>query len=324
MNLSLFGYANQTPVYKHTIKSENIQVDVIDLGCIITDVRVRNKSGNFTSVVLGYDTLEKYLNDQDYYGAIVGRFANRIENGRFTLNGKTYQVTQNEGNHALHGGVNGFNKRVWTVDNQTENSITFAYLSADGEEGFPANLSVKVTYKVTDCKLCIEYFAESDADTVISLTNHSYFNVDGVENTIDNLKLFIDANYVTATDQQLIPHGEILKVSNTCFDFNNARHLLKGKPDGKTLPERGCFDDNFVLNGSGFRKVATLFGSKGLNMDVYTDQPGMQVYSGNVNAVALETQNFPNAVNCNNFPSAILKKGEKYNTKTEYKFYLDK
>ena len=314
-----FGKVGQTDVYKHTLKSSVLEVDVIDYGCIITDVRVKSLS-NVKHVVLGYNTLEEYVDDQDYLGAVIGRFSNRIENGRFTLNGKTYQTTCNEGAHSLHGGFNGFNTKVWKVAERTVNSIRFERLSPDGEEGFPANLSVSVTYTVVDGELQIDYFATADADTVVSLTNHSYFNVDGVDKDLGGVTLYIDADYITLTDKELIPHGEFFAVGGTCCDFKKIAPVKRKLFGDNVVANRGFFDDNFVLNCKGLRKVATLSG-KELNMDVLTDREGLQVYSEKDNAVALETQNFPNAVNCSNFPSAVLKKNDIYKTKTIYKFY---
>ena len=315
-----FGKVVQTDVYKHTLKSDFIEIDVIDYGCIITAVRVKTKNGDLKNVVLGYNTLDEYISDQDYLGAVIGRFSNRIENGRFTLNGKTYQTTRNEGAHSLHGGINGFNTKVWKVAEKSANSIQFERISPDGEEGFPANLYVSVTYTVSGGELQIDYCASSDADTVVSLTNHSYFNLDGVDEDLSGASLYINADYITQTDKELIPHGEFFEVKSTCCDFKVPAPVKRKLFGDNVVAKRGFFDDNFVLNGKGFRKVATLFG-KELNMDVFTDREGLQVYSEKDNAVALEAQNFPNAVNCPNFPNAILKKGDIYRAKTIYKFY---
>lgn len=323
MKSSLFGSVNGVDVYKRTLKCGAFEVDVIDYGCIITAVRVTNASGQIKNAVLCYETLEGYLADEDYLGAVVGRFSNRIANGEFTLNGKVYHLSKNEGKNNLHGGVNGFNKKIWKIISQTANTARYAYLSVDREEGFPGNLQVEIEYTVTENSIAIEYFAKSDADTVVSLTNHSYFNPDGTDSSIDSSKLFINADYFTVTDKELIPHGELKKVNGTAFDFRQPAPVRRELLGYDALTCRGFYDDNFVLNGSGFRKVATLYGSQ-INMDVFTDRPGLQVYTEKPNAVALETQNFPNAINCENFPSAVLKKGQTYNTKTIYKFYLNK
>lgn len=276
------------------------------------------------SVVMKRKDLDGYVNGVGYVGAIVGRFGNRIENGKFVLNGTQYQLSQNEEQNTLHGGKKGFDKKVWKVLDFSQNSITMFYQSPDGEEGFPATLDTTVKYSLTeDNQLLMEYFATSDNDTIINLTNHSYFNVNGDHNSTENIKLQISADKITVVDDKLIPHGEFLDVKGTLFDFNEQRPFICDLSSDATLSKRGCYDENFVLKGEGYRKIAQISSElTGIVMEVFTDQPGMQIYTGTKSGIALETQNFPNSINCANFPSPILRKSQTYTAKTSYKFSI--
>ncbi len=318
---TLFANLNGNEIYKYTLKSGNLEVDVINYGATIIGMRYRDKNGKILSIVSNYNTIEEYISGKDYRGATIGRFSNRIENGKFTINGVNYQITQNENQTALHGGVNGFDKKIWEVKEYNKDKIVLFYRSIDGEEGFPGNLDVTLTYSIIDGNsLKIDYLASTDKDTTINLTNHSYFNVDGTDKTTDNLLLMIDADKITPVDSKLIPHNEFKEVKNTLFDFRKAKPFICDLSSDETLKNRGCYDENFVLNGSGLRVVAKLISkTSGLTLEVITDQPGMQIYTGNKIAIALETQNYPNAINCDKYPSSILKVGEKYQTTTIYK-----
>lgn len=324
MNKELYGTINGENIYYYTLKNANLTMRIINYGGIITDLTFDN--GKKINLVVRHDTLEEYANTKVYYGAIVGRFANRIEKGAFTLNGVQYQLAQNEGETTLHGGIEGFNRKVWEVKEYTENSITLFYKSVDGEQGFPGNLNTTVKYTLTDDnQVVIDYFATTDKDTIVSLTNHSYFNVNGLENTTDGILLYINADNITPADEKLIVHGELKKVDGTLFDYRKESPFIKDLSSDKTLGKRGCYDENFVLNGTGYRKVAHTFSPiTNLKMEVFTDQPGMQIYTGNPKGIALETQNFPNCINCKNFPSPILRKGEEYKSRTAYKFTIEK
>ncbi|MBE6733072.1 MAG: galactose mutarotase [Ruminococcaceae bacterium] len=323
MKNSFYGNINGKEVKKHTLTNGKMEADIITYGATLTALRV-NKDKKVINTVLGYDSLEDYQNGTAYYGAIIGRFGNRIQNASFVLNGKEYKVGANEGKNSLHGGFKGFDKQIWSAKPISDNCLELSYLSVDGEEGFPGNLNVTVTYSITDDNaLSIEYSAVSDADTVINLTNHAYFNTNGIEDTVEGLKLQILADKITPVGKDLIPHGDFREVLGTRFDFRTPREFICDLSAEPILKDRGCFDENFVLNGSGERLVATLFSEKtGLNMEVYTDQAGLQIYTDNKYGIALETQNFPNAVNCSEYPSAILRKGEEYHTVTKYKFKL--
>ena len=323
MDKKLYGTINGENIYTYTIEKANLSMSVINYGAIITDLSFDN--GKKITLVLKHNSLEEYANTKVYYGSTVGRFANRIEKGAFTLNGIKYQLAQNEGENTLHGGIEGFNRKVWQVTEHTENSVTLFYQSADGEQGFPGTLDVTVKYTLTDDnQVVIDYFATTDKDTIVSLTNHSYFNVNGTENTTDNILLYINADNITPADEKLIVHGDYLKVDGTLFDYRKEAPFIKDLSSDKTLGARGCYDENFVLNGSGYRKIAHTFSpTTNLKMEVYTDQPGMQIYTGNPHGIALETQKYPNCINCENYPSPILRKGEEYKTRTAYKFFIE-
>jgi aldose 1-epimerase len=300
-------------------------MSVINYGAIIEDLTFIDLNNQNVSLVLKRNTLDEYIADRSYLGAVIGRFCNRIENGRFELNGVKYQVTQNQKGNLLHGGEQGFNKKVWQVKQVTDNSITLFYQSVDGEEGFPGNLDTTVKYTLTsENKLQIEYFATTDKDTIVNFTNHTYFNVNGIENTTEGIELQIDSDNITAADSNRIPHGDLTEVRGTLFDFNQKREFNCDFSGNQILSARGHYDENFVLNGQGIRRIAQISSKNtGIVMQVITDQPCMQVFSGNSKGIALETQGYPNSINCPLFPSPILRKGEVYKTITEYAFSLN-
>ena len=325
MTKEFYGHANGKDIYKYTIKNANLQMSVINYGAIIEDLTFIDLNNQNVSLVLKRNTLDEYIADRSYMGAVIGRFCNRIENGRFMLNGVKYQVTQNQKGNLLHGGEQGFNKKVWQVKQVTDNSITLFYQSADGEEGFPGNLDITVKYTLTsENKLQIEYFATTDKDTIVNFTNHTYFNVNGIENTTEGIELQIDSDNITAVDSNRIPHGDLTEVRGTLFDFNQKREFNCDLSGNQILSARGHYDENFVLNGQGIRRIAQISSKNtGIVMQVITDQPCMQVFSGNSKGIALETQGYPNSINCPLFPSPILRKGEVYKTITEYAFSLN-
>lgn len=321
-----------------TLTNENgMEVSITNYGGIVTSIKVPDKDGNIENVVLGFDDFEKYKEGHPFFGAIAGRYANRIAKGRFTLNGEEYELATNDGENHLHGGNEGFDKKLWDSDvNQGENSITLSYLSPDGEEGYPGNLDVDVTYALTDDnELQIDYHATTDKPTVLNLTNHSYFNLSGdpTQGILDH-KLMIDADRYTPVDEGLIPTGELKSVEGTPFDFTEPETV--GSRIDQIPPG---YDHNFVLNNpdSGVRKIVTVeHEESGRVMEVYTDQPGVQFYTGNfldgslINrdgqpieqyaALCLETQTFPDSPNRPSFPSPVLNPGETYETTTIYQF----
>jgi aldose 1-epimerase len=325
--------------------SKGVEVQITNLGGIVVSIKVPDKLGVFADVVLGYDKSEDYFNNINNFGAIIGRHANRIENAIIELKGEEYKLSKNDGNHSIHGGIVGFDKVVWkpTIIKEEEvESLKLTYTSVDGEEGFPGELKVKVTYTLTaENELKIEYFAVSDKDTVVNLTNHSYFNLLG-QGDLDILshELMIDADYFTTINDECIPNGEISSVVNTPFDF---RRLKKVGSDllteNQQLKYGGGYDHNFVLkvDGKTPQKFAELYEAKtGRFMEVYTTMPGVQLYTANNlntsrpgkcgevyikrSAICLETQFFPNSLKHKNFPSPILKTGQEYKHTTIYKF----
>lgn len=331
---------NGEEIKTFTLTDGIIQVEIMNLGGTVRMIKVKDKNGNFVDVALGYKTAQEYLEKDGYIGATIGRVGNRIGGGKFVLNGKTYKVGINDNGNSLHGGVRGFDKKIWTVKEVSENSLTLETVSNDGEEGYPSELNVMVKYSVQNGEFKLEYFAKTDDVTILNLTNHTYFNLSG-ENSGDILDTImqIDGDKITPVNEQLIPNGEFMDVKNTPFDF------IKPKKVGKDIDACneqikfcGGYDINYVLNGSGFRKCVTAKSEKtGITMEVFTDNYGVQFYSGNFldgangksgtkyqkrYGFCLETQNFPNAINCPNFPSPILRKGEKYQTTTVYKFTI--
>jgi aldose 1-epimerase len=338
-----WGEADGKKVSLYTLRNKNgIEVKITNYGGIVTSWMAPDKNGNQSNIVLGFDDLKGYMAPPPYFGAIIGRYGNRIAKGKFTLDGKQYTLATNNDQNHLHGGNKGFDKVVWDVAPVNENTpvITLNYLSKDGEEGYPGNLKVSVTYTLTDAnELNIEYNAETDKTTVVNLTNHSYFNLTGdASNTILNHTLMIDADKYTPVDATLIPTGELKDVTGTPFDFRKPK--LIGAEIGQV---QGGYDHNWVLNkkGTDLQRVAVLSDSAtGRQVEVYTTEPGLQFYSGNfldgtlkasdnkaINkhaGLCLETQHFPDSPNKPNFPTTTLKPGEKYHTVTKYTVSVNK
>ena len=332
MEKVLFGkLANGVKVHAYVIKNQNTEVTVLDYGAIVQSLKYKG-----VDVVLGFDDVSSYENSTAYFGATVGRVANRIKGGKFELSKKSYNLSKNEGNNTLHGGKIGFNSCVWEVVSHTETEIEMRRISPDREEGFPGNLLVGVRYYICGDGLGIEYKAVCDADTVVSLTNHTYFNINGSEGAKECF-LSINADYYTPIDKNFIPTGEIVPVKDTPMDFKWAKFIDKDiNADYEQLKLAGGYDHNYVLNGEGFREVAVLSsGRKNILVRCFTNQKGLQFYSGNfLNGeigkggtayekgfgVCLETQSFPNAVNEKEFATPLLKKGETYLSVTEYRF----
>ena len=293
-------------------------------------------------VCLGFDDFEDYLNNTEYFGAIIGRNANRIENAQFTLNNKTYKLSNNFGCDNHHGGYEGFNNKVWKakICDNAEPELCLSLTSPDGDEGFPGNVDVKVTYTLTQSNsLKIEYYAVCDADTVLNLTNHTYFNLNGHNSgNISNHKLWLNSDYYTPNSDLGLPNGEIKSVKGTPFDFTLlGMTKINLASDFEQIKKFGGYDHNFVLNGFGFKKAGEVKADKtGITMQIYTDTCGMQIYTaneieGNIfgkekavyakhSGVCFETQCFPNNLNIAHFPKGIIKKGEKHYSITEYKF----
>ncbi len=322
-----------------------LKAEIINYGGIIKNLYVRDKDGVFRDVVLGRSTLAEYADNDGYFGALIGRNSNRVANAKIKVGKRSFALNKNDGNNNLHGGIKGFDKKVWRakmIDDPEEPALLLAAKSYDGEEGFPGELDVIVTYTLTkDNGLKIHYTAAANKDTVVNLTNHSYFNLNGHDSgkNIDNLKLCINSMFYTPNNSECMPNGEIRSVLGTAFDFTTEKYVGQDINDTseKQLEMFGGYDHNFILSGTGMRKAGSLWCEEnGINMDFYTDMPGIQLYTGNCidekrvckdgavykkhGALCLETQFFPNAFMYNHFPSTVLKKGDKYDHVTEYRF----
>ena len=329
---------DETKLYTLTNKN-GMEIAVSDYGATLVQVIVPDKEGKPGDVVLGYDEAAGYEEGDLFFGAIVGRSANRIGGASFELNGVTYQLEKNDNGNNLHSGMDFYNQRMWKVKETADDHITFELDSPDGDQGYPGAVHIEVTYTLTeDNAVKIAYHAVPDADTLINMTNHSYFNLSGhASGTAWNAKVWIDADAFTETDAELIPTGMVVPVEGTPMDFRKEKVVEKEiGADYTPLKLAGGYDHNWVLNGKGFRKAASAESEEtGIKMEVYTDLPGIQFYSGNFLAgskgkegavyekgygICFETQYFPDAIHKENFESPITKAGEVYDTTTVYKF----
>ncbi len=326
-------------IYSYILDNENgLKAEIFNLGGIVKRLIFKE-----TDVVLGYEKPDDYISGDTYFGALIGRNSNRIENGEFYLNGEKYTLcVNNSGKFNLHGGLEGFDKKVWDakiVDGR-EPSLRLSLVSPDGEEGFPGKVKVLVTYTLTcDNELKIHYEAKTNKDTIFNMTNHSYFNLNGHNSgAVDGHKLWIDADFYNPSTVDCMPTGEVIKTENTPYDFKKDETLgEKFASDYPQMKLLSGFDNNFILNGDGLRLVASALGDKsGIKMEVYTDKPAMQLYTGNQiksgtkgkdgvlydvhGGFCFETQGFPGSANFGHFPDSILRKGEKEDSTTIYKF----
>ena len=364
----LIGFFSCTPQNKKTVQIEKnsygitqegqevdrytlsnaagMQVEIITYGGIITSMKLPNAAGGLNDVVLGYDSLSDYEKGSPYFGALIGRYGNRIADGSFTLDDQTYTLVQNDGKNHLHGGTKGFDKVVWNADSKIEDNkavLQLHYLSQDMEEGYPGNLHTEVVYTLTnDNMLEVAYKATTDKKTVVNLTQHAYFNLSGAKDILDH-ELLLQAPRYLPIDETLIPTGEIASVEGTPFDFTSFKTIGRDIEMESIQLERGLgYDHCWVLdNPNKELQTAALLkeASSGIQMEVRTDQPAIQFYSGNFldgtnpmkqsdlfydyrSGLCLETQHFPNAPNEASFPSTELSPGEVYSTKTQFKFTL--
>jgi aldose 1-epimerase len=325
--------------------AKGVEVAITNFGGIVVSLKVPDRQGTLGDVTLGFARLESYLQNGPFFGALIGRYGNRIAKGKFTLNGKTHTLPVNNGPNSLHGGIKGFHKVVWQarpLDTTAGPALELKYLSKDGEEGYPGNLRVAVTYTLTDAgELKIDYLATTDQDTVVNLTNHAYFNLDG-EGKGDVLghELELAASRFTPVDASLIPLGELRPVVGTPFDFVKP-HAIGERINAtdEQIERGGGYDHNFVLDGPAgtLHQAAKVFSPKtGRLMEVLTTEPGIQFYSGNFldgtltgkagavyqkrSGFCLETQHYPDSPNQPNFPTTVLKPGQEYRTTTVYRF----
>lgn len=333
--MKMFGFTPAEEVIESfdLINQNGMKLTVINYGATVVSLKMPLKTGEVIDVVLGFDNLEAYiksfqLKNPPYFGATVGRFAGRINNSLFNLNGKRFSLNKNNNNHSLHGGIENFSQKIWTVQNRNEGknpSITLSCFSPNGEENYPGDLAVELTYTLSeDNELIIEYKANTTEDTIVNMTHHSYFNLDGHKSDILEQELIVNSKRILETTNENIPTGNFLNITDSSFDFNSP----------KKCPSE--IDITFVLDNKE-EFAASLFNKNNrLKMTVYTDQPGVHIYVGGncfnevkgkqncdylpVSGICFETQNFPDAPNHEHFPNAILKKGETYHHKTIYKF----
>jgi len=340
-------------VLQYTLKNENgLALSVLNFGGIITNLYVPDRKGNFNDIVLGYNRLEDYINNSPFFGALIGRYGNRIANGKFDLDGKEYQLALNDkpGDIPchLHGGNKGFDKLIWNIEPIMKGdtvSLKLSYRSKDGEEGYPGNLDTTVYYHLrNDNILRIEYYAETDKPTPVNLTQHSYFNFKGEGNgdVLDH-KVYINADKFTPVNKGLIPTGAIKSVKDTPFDFSISKMIKSDiNADNLQLNYGGGYDHNYVLNDHNrdINHAATVIEPESKRkLEVWTTEPGMQFYSGNnldesyvgksgnpykkYAGLCLETQHYPDSPNQDNFPSTILRPGEKYQSATEFRVSIE-
>lgn len=347
INKEFFGKtSDNVDVSQYTLKNrKGMEVSVISYGGIITSWKAKGRDGKYEDVVLGFDNLRDYENKSPYFGALIGRYGNRIKEGKFSLDGVEYNLAKNNGENHLHGGVEGFDKVIWDVEEEVDESsasLILRYKSIDKEEGYPGNLDIKVTYTLTnEDELKVRYEAETDKKTIVNLTQHSYFNFSsGLSTDVLAHEITIDADYFLPVDKTLIPTGELRDVGQTPFDFREYKAVGDDIDLQDTqLTYGNGYDHCWVLNNQdeGVRFVASAFDPlSGRLLEVFSDQPGIQFYSGNFldgtlksreggnygfrSGFCLETQHYPNSPNQQSFPSVILNPGEKYDTETIFKF----
>lgn len=329
---------NGTPVEAYTMESETLRVTILTLGGTIAAIEAPDKNGNMADVCLGFDNVKTYEEHTCFFGALIGRYANRIGGARFTLNGEEYKLAENDGVNHLHGGPTGFHTKVWNARPQ-ENSLVLTAASTDMEEGYPGNLKLEVVYTLNGSELTIRYLAVSDEDTVINLTNHAYFNLAGHDSgDVLSHVMQINADRFTRVGEGSIPTGELPDVTGTPFDLREGKRIGAHIDDENAdLLTTSGYDHNFVLNGEGWKKAAFVTEeTSGRTLTVYTDQPGVQFYAGNFitpgligkgkkeyvrrGGFCLETQVFPDTPNQPDFPTCVLKKDDVYTAKTTFVF----
>jgi aldose 1-epimerase len=340
--------ADGTPVEMFTLTNRNgVQVRAMTFGAIITSIRVPDRHGTFADVVLGFDSLDPYLDEHPYFGAVVGRYGNRIARAQFTLGGRTFKLAANNGPHHLHGGIKGFDKFVWRAEPIAPGvGVAFSRTSPAGEEGYPGTLNVRVTYSLTDVNaLEIEYQATTDAETPVNLTQHTYFNLAGHDaGNVLGHDLMLHADRYTPVDATLIPTGELAPVDGTPFDFRKVTPIgSRIDQASEQLKSGRGYDHNFVLNrsGAGLQPAARVVEPKsGRTLELSTTEPGLQLYTGNFldgsvkgkggtayphrGGLCLETQHFPDSPNKPSFPSTILRPGQTLRTQTVWTFGVSK
>lgn len=338
-----FGEHEGNTVYSYRLENnQGMSISCITLGCIITEIQTPNQNGEIENVVLGYDDVASYLERTNYFGAVVGRVAGRIDKGEFELNGQQYSLPQNENTNHLHGGPNGFDRQVWDaelIETESEVGVEFSYLSKDGEAGYPGNLTVKVSYLLNnENELHIKYYATTDKDTLVNLTNHTYFNLSGnVKKDILSHQLKIKSQKILELNNDFIPTGEFLNVDSTPFDFRDGKEIkeavLSEHPQIKLVGQG--IDHPFLLDENHNEEIMLADKESGRKLIIETDEQSVVVYTSNMLdesfkvrdvqskkylAICLETQGLPDSIHHPKFSPCILKAGEEYKTTTKYKF----
>jgi aldose 1-epimerase len=337
-----FGQIGSQPVHSFTLRNDHgMEVTAINYGCIIIKVNVPDRDGRYENIVLGYDALDEYLNDPYFLGGVVGRVAGRIRGGSFELDGKKFTLAKNDNANHLHGGLKGFDKVVWDAK-VIDDGVLFSYLSRDGEEGYPGNLYIEVTYRLNNAnELSIQYRAQTDQKTLLTVTNHSYFNLSGnLKRDVLNHSLHLKSSRYLELDEEFLPTGSILEVKDTPFDFTKGGTVNTGAESNhpqNVLVGNG-YDHPFILDANHDNEIVLKDPESGRTLTVETDEPAVVVYSGNslkaegdfrcvpsrkYLGICLETQRFPDSIHHPHFPSMVLDKGEMYSSITKYKFGLE-
>ena len=331
-----FKYKDED-IYLFTLSNtKGTSVSITNYGAVITSFKIKMKDGSFNDIVLGFDKVEDYLSEAyltnyAYLGAACGRYANRIKNGKFILDGKEFQLTQNMGSDQLHGGLEGFDKKIWKLKSSSDNSIELSYLSKDGEEGFPGNLETTIRFELNDNdELSYEFFATTDKSTAVNFTHHSYFNLNNGKGAIEEHEVKINSSSILAQDEGLVCNGEFIPAENTIYDFRNF------KPINKDWDKTNGYDQCFVVDNK-TEKISLVAEARslqsGLTLQIYSTEPAVQFYTGAglnlkgkneiqykaFSGFCLETHKHPNAINIPHFPNTILRPGEKYYQKNAYK-----
>ena len=325
----------------YTLKNGDLMMQVTNFGARVVTLWAPDKNGNMEDIVLGYNNIEKYVNNpgERFLGAVVGPYANRIAGGTYTIGDETYNFPQNNNGQTLHGGLKGLDMVVWDVDSVSENAIVLSYVRPDGQDGMPGNLKIVMTYTLTpDNEFKVDYVAHTDKATHVNISHHSFFNLKGEGNgTINDHVLYINASKTTPVNAVLIPSGEIVDVTGTPFDFRQPKAIGTDLGvENEQLANGGGYDHNWCPDGEGYRHIATLYADKsGRTMEVYSDLPGVQFYSGNFlngekgkdgvsyiyrGGVALETQFYPDSVNHPEWAQPFVKAGQPYHSTTKYVF----
>ncbi|MEK3888253.1 aldose epimerase family protein [Bacillus sp. FSL K6-3431] len=343
----LFGHIEDTPVYSFTlVNDQGISIQCINYGCIITKIITPDQYDNYENIVLGFDNLDEYISDSPFFGCVVGRVAGRIGGAEFTLNGKTYHLAKNENGNHIHGGVKGFDKVIWDaaiMEKEELVQVQFSYTSPDGEEGYPGNVDMKVTYTLNnENEFTIQYNGVSDETTLLNMTNHSYFNLSGdLKRDVMNHSLTIKSDQFLELNDELLPTGEFVDVEETTFDFRARRMIKTGiesnHPQNQLVG--GGYDHPFVLKENNNKEIVLEDLESGRTMTVETDEVGVVVYTSNQLSnegkvygvpsrkylgICLETQGLPDAVHHQQFPSWILEKDKTFSSATKYRFGVQK